>query len=805
MVAPLRTTSISAPGFYGLNTMDSEVTLNQGYARSAENCIIDEGGRLGSRLGWTYTYQTNPVSAVNLKGMHRFLDIDGLDYFGAWSDTGFYVENPRGSKTLTSVTYNGGNTLTDGNWQAATLNDAAFLFQRGYNPIYFSPTTGVLDDVVNATHTAAVSASNGTTVTITHSGTVATVTHASHKLTSGDTVIISGADQSNYNGTFTVTVTGTNTYQYTMSNSPSVDATGTITARTKIAVITHTGHDILTGDTVIISGASATAYNGTWTVTVLDSSSYYYTMSSVPTADDGSTIADWYKGTPPQAHTVLSAYGRLWCADTPTNKTTVYWSDLLDGAEWRTNVGTVGSLDISSILVYGNDEIVGLGAHNGRLIIFCKNNIIIMDDQSAGKQYLDPADMALVEVINGVGCVARDSIVNTGTDIMFLSESGVRGLSRTIQEKSQPMRDISRNVRDTLVDQVARADKDQIKAVYSDHFAFYLLTIPDEKTVWCFDMRAPLENGAARVTRWNNLDHTHWLAFDGQMFMTNVNGIAEYTGYQDNGDKYSMQYYTNYFDFEMPNIVKIVKNIAATVIGSTGQKFVAKLGTDYEDIYTSYNLTVKQAANFEYNIAGYGLSNTVQTAPQAATTVTVEWAQPTITGATQANPCVITSPAHGLTNGDEVFIDNVGGMTQLNGNKYIVNVITANDFELVGVDSTAYTAYTSGGDLTHLDSYTVDFDTVVGATYNTAYKVWLDPDGFYYANNTLGKTRTKTILYTKGVDWASEYSGASLIDNIRIPAGNSGFVIQLGFESEIDGGYLNIQQIDLYAKQGRLN
>ena len=44
-----------------------------------------------------------------------------------------------------------------------------------------------------------------------------------------------------------------------------------------------------------------------------------------------------------------------------------------------------------------------------------------------------------------------------------------------------------------------------------------------------------------------------------------------------------------------------------------------------------------------------------------------------------------------------------------------------------------------------------------------------------------------------------------LIDNIKIPVGGSGFVIQLGFESIINGGFLNIQQIDLYVKQGRLN
>ena len=74
-----------------------------------------------------------------------------------------------------------------------------------------------------------------------------------------------------------------------------------------------------------------------------------------------------------------------------------------------------------------------------------------------------------------------------------------------------------------------------------------------------------------------------------------------------------------------------------------------------------------------------------------------------ITGATQANPCVITSNAHGFANGDEVYISGVGGMTRLNGRRFIVAGVSANNFSLtdqvtgVGVNSTAFGAYTSGG------------------------------------------------------------------------------------------------------------
>jgi hypothetical protein len=74
----------------------------------------------------------------------------------------------------------------------------------------------------------------------------------------------------------------------------------------------------------------------------------------------------------------------------------------------------------------------------------------------------------------------------------------------------------------------------------------------------------------------------------------------------------------------------------------------------------------------------------------------------TVTGATQANPCVITSNGHNLQTGDRVtFNDDVGGMTQLRGNSYVVTRVSANTFSLSSLtattDSTGFSAFTSGG------------------------------------------------------------------------------------------------------------
>lgn len=72
-------------------------------------------------------------------------------------------------------------------------------------------------------------------------------------------------------------------------------------------------------------------------------------------------------------------------------------------------------------------------------------------------------------------------------------------------------------------------------------------------------------------------------------------------------------------------------------------------------------------------------------------------ASKTITAITAASPPVVTSTAHGLTNGGIVYIEGVAGMTQVNKRAFVVANVTANTFELKGINGSAWSAYTSGG------------------------------------------------------------------------------------------------------------
>ena len=95
----------------------------------------------------------------------------------------------------------------------------------------------------------------------------------------------------------------------------------------------------------------------------------------------------------------------------------------------------------------------------------------------------------------------------------------------------------------------------------------------------------------------------------------------------------------------------------------------------------------------------------------------------TITAITKANPGVVTTAAaHGFSNGDEVRIVRVKGMTEVNNTSFLVAGVTSTTFQLQDLDSTnvnttSHTTYSTGGEvrkkvssisgLTHLEGQAV--------------------------------------------------------------------------------------------------
>lgn len=336
----------------------------------------------------------------------------------------------------------------------------------------------------------------------------------------------------------------------------------------------------------------------------------YHKLSSTTHTHTGSygfqRLGDF--GTLPVGYTVdtfkpnvsMTSYGRLWVANIVGDNQTVYFSDLQDPTNFTT--GTSGYLDISTVIPTG-DGITALAAHNGFLIIFCHRSIVVYANPK------DPANLVLQDVIKGVGCIARDSVASVfGADIMFLSETGVQSLGRLIQEKSMPLRDVSKNVRDNLVSNVATENLDNVKGVYVASESFYLLSLPTTGLTYCFDTRGTLENGSARTTIWNHINPTAFFVTEArQLYVGQEGHIGVYGNYADNGVSYRMSYYTNFFDLDKPTTLKIIKKIGLVAIGGAAQPLTVKWGTDYTTNYDSSTITLTSVPVSEYGIAEYGI------------------------------------------------------------------------------------------------------------------------------------------------------------------------------------------------------
>ena len=356
-------------------------------------------------------------------------------------------------------------------------------------------------------------------------------------------------------------------------------------------------------------GTAPTITDDNWQMAPLNGCLFLYQAGHDPLVFDPATSSTTYKrisektgylGTVSHNNCVISAYGRTWSANNSSDKSTVQFSDLLSGHVL--NTGTSGTLSVAQVWPAGSDEIVALAAHNNFLIIFGRRQILVYSNAT------DPNNLTLSDTITGIGCFARDSVVKTGSDIVFLSDTGVRSLMRTIQEKSAPMREISLNVKDALIDDLSGETAVNIRAIYSDKDAFYLLSLPTMNTVYCFDMRGQLPNGAAKTTTWDNITPTAFFyTRNKDLLVGQESYIGKYQDSLDNASTYRLKYYTNYFDFGSPTALKILKKINMTFVGGNGADVIVKYAFDFSPSYVSRVIELGNVSVAEYGVAEYNI------------------------------------------------------------------------------------------------------------------------------------------------------------------------------------------------------
>ena len=171
------------------------------------------------------------------------------------------------------------------------------------------------DSFIYTVATTPIAATILPTVQLNNAAVTAIATLPSNGYSTGNSIDITGATPSGYNGTFTITKTSDDTFQYTMPMLVTTqgDATGTIEAKLKttIAKARVVNHGFADGDSVAIAGAVPTVFNATFTITLVDVDNFTYTLPSAQgdaagtmiassgsgSAGDRADLINWVRGT----------------------------------------------------------------------------------------------------------------------------------------------------------------------------------------------------------------------------------------------------------------------------------------------------------------------------------------------------------------------------------------------------------------------------------------------------------------------------------------------------------------------------
>lgn len=316
-------------------------------------------------------------------------------------------------------------------------------------------------------------------------------------------------------------------------------------------------------------------------------------------------------GTAPTGNCALAFSSRLWASG--SDRQTLQYSSILDATKWDSADGG-GSIDLTSVWPVGTDEITALAAFNGNLVIFGKNCILMYTDGQGSELGIDPSQMYIYDSVSSVGCIARDTVKEIeGQDLLFLSSSGVQSLSKLIQEKSNPIDNVSKNVRDYLVNFIPSSNIIRVKAEYYAKNSMYLLSFPAAGEAFCFDTRGKMEDGAYRVTEWRTLAPAAMAASragDLYIALNSVVGkIGLYTGYQDNGSAISFDYISGWLDLgeDYASYLKILKTITATVFTGTAIAVSLKWDVDFEGNFNSGTELTMGGSVAEWGTMEWGL------------------------------------------------------------------------------------------------------------------------------------------------------------------------------------------------------
>jgi hypothetical protein len=319
-------------------------------------------------------------------------------------------------------------------------------------------------------------------------------------------------------------------------------------------LITQVAGGVVTGVTVVEGGSG---YSAAPTVTIIGNGS-------------GATATATVSPPPQNLRLLVNIENRLFGVGAGDTRNTLYASDILDPAVWDLT---------NSIIVNGDDgdQITAIVPYyNNRIIVFKKRRVFQVDIPSDATT---AADWVVSIISNNTGCVATGTAVQVSSDILFLSDNGIRSLVRSVADDFSSVGvPISEVVKDVI--QSINTDSIRIStAIYYDNR--YFLAVPtgssnvnDTLIVYNTVLGAFEGTWSPRIMQFTL---TNFNQAGTRVMLKKVNGVIEqYAGYKSPAGTVSSDYLdagTNYDSY------------VRTKDFNFGDTFAAKYGSHFEVIF----------------------------------------------------------------------------------------------------------------------------------------------------------------------------------------------------------------------------
>ena len=563
-----RAKSLTYPGSHGLNTIDATLTNEATrFGAVLTNAVIDSAGKVTCRED--FVLQTTGFSNT-VKALYVHQNIDATETVFAAAAGQIYT----GTTTLTSrINYLAGAQVVD---VGGAKTEAS--------------TTGLANDTT--TYGMLLSVSGGSNQQITVTGSSAQtysnlITAINADITGASCSVVAGnlkfVNSSNGVGS-TIAIT----------NSAGTASVALLTTLSNFVAVRVADAGTTTAEDWQFASISQRIF-------MAQKGRQMRVLNETTFAEESIVGQPWSNS----VNCVIAAYGRLWAADDENGgvRSTLYWSNLLDGKTW--NSGDAGSLDLTNAWPKGQDSIIGLAAAFNRLFIFGRKSILMYALPATN----NPATMTLEDVVENLGCVARDSIYGTDTGVYFLSDNGIYRFDKlqfTTSLLSAPQVSVLYN--SLVLAQIAAETAANIRAGYYPKEGYYALSFPTSNVTFCVHTRKNVPEVNRPIgTRWTNTGRPFYaFAYSGNTgdwYSGGVNGVHKYDGFTPDGanNNYTLTWTGQWHPFEDESRLKHGKSVTLVVEAASGQTGTFEYATDYRAASVTSNSFTCGAVEFAEN------------------------------------------------------------------------------------------------------------------------------------------------------------------------------------------------------------